>query len=39
MNSDIDSLVAFEIDGTAYMPDTWYTLKGGKVVECEEGEH
>ena len=36
MNSDIDSLVAFEIDGKAYMSDTWYTLKDGKVVECSE---
>jgi len=29
---------AFRIDGKKYKPDTWYTLKGGKVVKAEEGK-
>ena len=27
---------AFVIDGEKYKPDTWYTLKGNKIVEVEE---
>jgi hypothetical protein len=27
---------AFRIDGDKYKPDTWYALKGGKVVEVNE---
>ena len=27
-----------ELDGEKYKPDTWYTLKNGKVVEVEDGE-
>ena len=35
-NYDIKSWKAFVIDGEKYKPDTWYTLKGGKIVEVTE---
>ena len=35
-NCDVKSWKAFVIDGEKYKPDTWYTLKGGKIVEVTE---
>ena len=35
---DIVAWTSFVIDGKKYKPDTWYTMKGGKVVKTEEGE-
>ena len=28
--------VMVEVDGKSILPDTWYTLKNGKIVACEE---
>ena len=35
-NYDIVAWKSFVIDGKRYKPDTWYTLKDGKVVEVAE---
>lgn len=29
---------AIVIDGKKYKPDTWYALRGGEVVEADDGE-
>ena len=34
----IKDVIAIRIDGKKYKPDTWYALKGGKVVKAGEGE-
>ncbi|MBQ4199555.1 MAG: hypothetical protein II649_06705, partial [Kiritimatiellae bacterium] len=34
-NWHILGVKAFRIDGENYKPDTWYTLKGGKVVAVD----
>ena len=36
INYDINALKAFVVDGKKIKPDTWYTLKGEKVVEVKE---
>lgn len=28
-------VVSFQIDGETYEPDTWYTMKDGKIIEVE----
>lgn len=35
-NCDIIGIKAVRIDGKKYQPDTWYTLRKGKVVKVEE---
>ena len=35
-NYDIVAWKSFKIDGNKYKPDTWYTLRNGKVVEVKE---
>jgi len=37
-NYDINAWKAFVVDGKNIKPDTWYTLKGKKVVEVAEDE-
>ena len=37
-NWHILGVKAICVDGKKYKPDTWYTLKGGKVVKSEEAE-
>ena len=35
-NYDIVEWKSFVVDGEKYKPDTWYTLKGGKIVKAKE---
>ena len=35
-NHDISECKSFVIDGENYKPDTWYTLRDGKIVEVNE---
>ena len=35
-NYDLSEWKAFQVDGNSILPDTWYTLKNGQIVVCEE---
>lgn len=33
---DINDWKAIVVDGEKYKPDTWYCLKDGEIIECED---